>query len=142
MLKKGYDILSWIWLVLLIVLFAYMWYSANSVATDLFDKNTEAINSGNFSQIRENMDNAAINLPQEIAPVYILKYLLYGLGGNYSIIIFILCFKLKAEILDKLIVLIGGVLTYGGLAILTYFFDIRKKFSPSNAQLISSTQYN
>ena len=89
MLKRGYDILSWIWLVLLIILFAYTGWVVNSAPTDLFDKHKDAIDSGNFSE----MDEAMENLMNEDAfgkighQVDILKYILYGLGAIYSIII-------------------------------------------------------
>jgi hypothetical protein len=59
---------------------------------------------------------------------------LYVFGGLYSLLIFHLCYKLKTKTSVKLIVLIGGILTYGGLAILTYFFDVRKKFNQENLQ--------
>tara|TARA_Y100000310_G_C20189564_1_gene581870 strand:+ start:145 stop:585 length:441 start_codon:yes stop_codon:yes gene_type:complete len=136
MQKKGYDILSWIFLVVIIVLFSYNIISVNSMGSD-FEKSVgndlqRAIDSGNFSQIneaRENMNNFAKDSSPKLLTVNSIKYSLYALGTIYSIIIFILCFRLKTGILEKLIVLIGGIITYGGLAVLTYFFDVRKKFN-------------
>ena len=132
MQKKGYDLLSWIFLVVIIVLFTYNLYLVNSIGSDFGGKNLEAMNSENISEIREkmneNMDDFAKSQTPKIAMVSLVKYFLYALGAIYSIIIFILCFKLKIGTLEKLIVLIGGILTYGGLALLVYFFDVRKKF--------------
>ena len=142
MLKKGYDILSWIWLVLLIILFASLWSVVNSAPTDLFDKQKDAIDSGNFSEMSETMENLMNEdtFGKIDNQANILKYTLYGLGAIYSIIIFILCFKLKVGTLEKMIILIGGIITYGGLALLTYFFDIRKKFSSGDTQLVAPIQ--
>jgi len=143
--KKGYDILSWIWLVLLIILFTYMVYGVNSASSGLFDGHKEAIDSGNFSEMekaRENTRNlmAMNDVSGKIVQAYIIKYILYWLGAIYSIIIFVLCFKLKVGTLEKIIILIGGILTYGVVALILYFFEERKKFRSGDAQLIVSIQ--
>ena len=126
MSKKGYDILSWIFLVVIVVLFALSIYLATSSVSSFAQNNFNAINSGNVS--RDTFTNNFNDVKDNLITVNYLKIILYVLGGVYSIIIFILCFKLKTGTLVKLIVLIGGILTYGLLAILTYFFDVRKKF--------------
>ena len=138
MQRKGYDILSWIFLVVIIILFAYNLYLVNSASSGLFDGYKATIESGNFSEMkemRENTRNAMLtnDVSGKINQVNILKYALYGLGIIYSVIIFILCFRLKTGTFVKLVVLIGGILTYGGLAVLTYFFDVRKNFSSSDS---------
>ena len=128
--------------MLLIILFTYMVYGVNSAPTYLFDKYGDAIDSGNFSQ----MDEAREKLMNEDAfgkidnQANILKNILYGLGTIYSIIIFVLCFKLKVGTLEKMIVLIGGIITYGGVALFLYFFEERKKFSSGDTQLVAPIQ--
>lgn len=140
--KKSYDILSWTWLALSIILFTSMVNGVNSAPTDLFDKYGDSIDSGNFSE----MDEAMENLMNEDAfgkidhQVNNLKYILYGLGTIYSIIIFALCFKLKVGTLEKGIILIGGIMTYGGVALFLYFFEERKKFSSGDTQLVAPVQ--
>ena len=133
MLKRGYDIISWIWLVVLILLFLGSFYISTSTINNLSQKGLDGINDGKpleFGDLKRNIEEAKPSL----ISINIIKWALYLLGGIYSIIIFILCFRLKAGTLEKSIVLIGGILTYGGLALLTYFFDIRKKFNQKVGQ--------
>lgn len=121
--------------MIIIALFSYNIISINSTSNN-FENSVgndmqRAIDSGNFSQIeeaRENMNNFIKDDPSGLITTNQIKYSLYILGTIYSIIIFILCFRLKTGTLEKLTILIGGIMTYGIAAILIYFFDIRKKF--------------
>lgn len=125
MSKKAYDILSWIWLISFVILFSASIYFATSSTSSFAQKNTDDLRAGNIPNLEENLNSVA----GDFQTFQIIKYVLYILGGIYSIIIFALCFKLKIGILEKLIALIGGIWTYGGLALLLYFFDVRKKFA-------------
>ncbi|MEA1936728.1 MAG: hypothetical protein U9N04_01280 [Patescibacteria group bacterium] len=134
--KKSYDILSWIFLVVIVVLFSYNLISISSMSSDFEDKVgnnlQKAIDSGNFSQMdgaRENMNNFVKDSSPKLVTSTSIKYSLYALGIIYSIIIFALCFRLKTGTLVKITVLIAGIISYGFFAILIYFFDVRKKFN-------------